>query len=512
MSLQKFYITTSIAYVNAKPHIGFAMELIQADSLARYYRLLGRDVFFLTGTDEHGMKMVQTAKDQQKEVQELVDYNAGFFQELVKKLDISADHFIRTTDVSHTQGARKLWEKMLDNSDIYKSSYEGLYCVGCEAFVLEKDLIDGKCVNHNKAPELLKEENYFFRLSRYSNKIQELIETDTLRVVPSARKHEILAILKDGLKDVSFSRPKSVLQWGIEVPHDPDHVMYVWCDALSNYITGIGYQDSNGLFSKFWPADIHLIGKDILRFHAAIWIGMLLSAGLEIPRAVYVHGYITSEGKKMSKSLHNVVDPVEYIEKYGVDALRYFLLKEIPTTEDGDFSKERFQVVYDSELANTFGNLVSRVIAMSIKYFEGKVPASDTNEDKKFEPLIESIWSRYDEAMESFDLKRALEIVTELAIFANKYVEDTKPWVLAKQQEFTTLAAVLYQLLEMIRHIAMLLLPFLPSTATRIFHYLGFSDAVNVAVPLKRAWGGLSKGTFLYSAEPLFMKETRKNP
>jgi len=498
---KKFYVTTSIAYVNAKPHIGFAMEVIQADVLARYHRLKGYETFYLTGTDEHGMKLVQTAAELNMTPQALVDKNAAYFKALKDKLNLSNDWFVRTTDESHMKGAQKIWKKLVEKGDIYKDSYEGLYCVGCEAFVLEKDLVDGKCPNHNKVPEKLREENYFFRLSRYTDQIKKAIETDVLKILPESRKHEILFVLNDGLKDVSFSRPKKVLQWGIEVPDDPEHVMYVWCDALSNYITAINYEEENAQFKKFWPADAHLIGKDILRFHAAIWIGMLLSAGLPLPKAIYVHGYITSEGKKMSKSLNNVVDPVEYVEKYGCDALRYYLLKEIPTTDDGDFSRERFKIVYESELANNIGNLVSRALAMAIKYFDGKVPFCDGSE-QSFKIEAEKVWKQYDLAIANFDLKKALEVIVGFAGFANKFVEETKPWVLAKGDR-RKLASVIYVLLEMIRQIALMLLPFTPGTSEKILGYLGIA-VESVVLPSDAKWGLLEQGSAVKKAEPLF--------
>ncbi len=501
-----FYITTSIAYTNAKPHIGFAMELVQADALARFQRLQGKEVFFLTGTDEHGSKLDQAAKEQGITPQALVDTNSAFFRALKDQLNISADHFIRTTDENHMQGAKKMWQKMMATGDIYKDSYEGLYCVGCEAFILEKDLVEGKCPNHNKPPEKLKEENYFFKLSKYTEKIKQAIETGELVILPEARKNEILQVIRDGLKDVSFSRPKTVLTWGIEVPDDPEQVMYVWCDALSNYITGIGYSEDAALFRKFWPANVHLIGKDILRFHSAIWIGMLMSAELPLPKAVYVHGFITSEGKKMSKSLNNVVDPVEYIEKYGADALRYYLLKEVPTAEDGDFSKEHFQGVYASDLANNIGNLVSRVLAMTHKYFEGKIPqAAPMNEI--FDPKVKQLYARYEEGMGTFDLKKALEEVASFANYANKYVEDTKPWVLAKNDP-AELANVMYALLEMVRHLALLLTPFMPATSDKILGYLGYDIQLfpKEAYNMLKTWGVLKPGQSVQKVEPLFAR------
>ncbi len=499
--MNKFYITTSIAYVNAKPHIGFAMEVIQADVLARYHRLRGDETMYLTGTDEHGMKLAQTAKEQGISPQQLVDQNSVFFRDLRTLLNLSNDHFVRTTDDEHVRGAQKIWKKMADAGDLYKSSYEGLYCVGCEAFITEKDLLDGKCPNHNRVPEKLKEENYFFKLSRYSEQIRHKIETDELKIVPESKKNEILEVLKDGLKDVSFSRPRHMLEWGIDVPGDPEQVMYVWGDALSNYVTGVGFADETEQYRKFWPADVHLIGKDILRFHAAIWIGMLISAELPLPRAIYVHGHITSNGKKMSKSLNNVVDPLDMVAKFGIDPLRYYLLREIPTTDDGDFSLERFRIVYESELANTIGNLVSRVLAMTQKYFEGSIPPVPADL-RSFPREVETLWANFDRSMADFDLKKALEYVLDFASFANEYVEASKPWVLVKENP-AMLAESMYVLLEMIRHIAVLLQSFLPSTSSKILAYLGCGSE-DVLYKDARAWALLKPGQLVSKAEPLF--------
>lgn len=506
----KFYITTSIAYVNARPHIGFAMEVIQADVLARYHRLLGDDTFYMTGTDEHGMKLEQTAKEQGKTPQALVDENSRYFRDLEKLLNLSNDHFIRTTDDLHVRGARQIWKKLVEAGDIYKGSYEGLYCVGCESFKTEKEIVDGVCPLHNRPLEKIREENYFFKLSKYSDEIKKRILDGQLVILPDARKHEILSVLEEGLKDVSFSRPKKVLEWGIEVPDDPGQVMYVWCDALSNYITGVGYGSDEKMFQKYWPADVHLIGKDILRFHSAIWIGMLLSAGIRLPRAIYVHGFITSEGMKMSKSLNNVVDPVGVVAQYGVDPLRYFLLKEIPTMDDGDFSRERFTTVYESELADTYGNLVSRVLAMTHKYFEGKVPevpekmAEDVS---MFGSKQAEFWKSYDAHVQKFDLKVALELTIASAMAANQFVEANKPWALAKTDQ-EKLAQVMYVLLEMIRQTTLALLPFIPATARKVFGYLGQGE-ISVYGET-RTWGALQSGTQLQKAEPLFPKVDQK--
>ncbi len=495
---QKFYVTTAIPYVNAAPHIGFAMELLQADCLARYYRLRGFDVRFVTGTDEHGSKIYKLAKEQGITSQQLVDTHAAQFVELAKALNASNDDFIRTTSDRHKAGVEKVWNRLLEKGDLYKSSYEGLYCVGCEAFVLEKDLVDGLCVNHKKPPEKLSEENYFFRLSKYSSEIRRLIETDELKIVPENRKQEILNMIgEDGLRDVSFTRPKAVLPWGITVPNDPEQVMYVWPDALTNYMTAVDVEKEGELF-HYWPADLHIIGKDILRFHAGIWIGMLLSAGYAAPKSILVHGFVTSEGQKMSKSLGNVVDPFEYSNVYGADPLRYYLLKEIPTVDDGDFSRERFLNVYRSDLANSLGNLVYRVLSMTEKYFEGRVP--EVNDDVRKNPpvgvAVDVLLEQYNTAFEKRDIKLAAETAIKLVFLGNEYVDTQKPWALAKT-DMVKLAVVMYQLLEMIRLIGLVLMPFMPQTGEKIVKQVG-TDARGFS------WGELVSGTAIAKGDPLF--------
>lgn len=502
--MNKFYITTAIPYVNAKPHIGFALEIIQTDFLARYHRLCGDDTYFLTGTDEHGTKLYKIAKEQNVSVQKFADENAEKFRGLKPILNLSNDYFIRTTSGRHKKGAQKLWEKMFENGDIYKSSYQGNYCVGCEAYVADSDLVDGKCPNHNKEPERLSEENYFFRLSKYSAQIKSLIESGKLLIRPEARKHEMLNLIGESLPDVSFSRPKKVLPWGITVPNDEDQVMYVWCDALSNYITAIGYEDDPKTFKKYWPCDVHVIGKDILRFHAGYWIGMLISAGLPVPKSIYVHGFVTAEGQKMSKSIGNVVDPLEYVEKYGVDPLRYYLLREIPTCDDGDFSKDRFIELYGSELANNFGNLLSRVCAMTVKYFDGKVPnetLGDPVSDK-----VAATWRLYHENVARFDIKAAIEEVLKLSNFANAYVEEKKPWVLAKENP-NELATTMYNLLETLRHISLMLYPVMPNTSEKMLAWLGI-DISGVNLNEATKWGMLKKGSSVSKGDSLFPRLT----
>jgi methionyl-tRNA synthetase len=511
---EKFYITTAIPYVNAAPHVGFAMEIVQADVLARYHRLRGDEVYFLTGVDEHGVKLYETAKAAGKDTQAFADENAEKFKALKGILNLSNDGFIRTTSDYHKKGAQKLWKHLAEKGDIYKGKYKGLYCSGCEAFILEKDLVDGKCPNHDRAPSVVEEENYFFKLSKYSDKIKEVISSDVLKILPVSRKHEMLNLIagsggaivsgggsgssggtvSGGLPDVSFSRPKDVLPWGISVPDDPTQVMYVWGDALSNYITALGYGDVPGaakggkLFEKFWPCDMHVIGKDILRFHAGVWIGMLLSAGVPLPKAVCVHGFVTSEGKKMSKSLGNVVDPLQYVDEFGADALRFYLLREIPTGDDGDFSRGRFIEIYNSELANSFGNFVNRVLMMAERYLDGKISGKEKNPD--FSEKIEKFWKKYEEGMNEFNMKISMEVAVSLLSFGNKYVEEQKPWELAKVDK-KALAAVLYNLLEIVRNAALMLWPVMPGKILEVFECLGLVGEIGCQVMGgSRAGGG----------------------
>jgi methionyl-tRNA synthetase len=493
----RFYVTTSIAYVNAAPHVGFAMEMLQADVLARHQRLEGKEVFYLTGTDEHGLKIAQAAEQQGVWPQEFANEIAVRFQDLAIRLGLSNDYFVRTTEEKHVAFAQEMWKKLDAAGDLYKAKYQGLYCVGCEKFVLEKELVEGNCPLHQKQPVKVEEENYFFRLSKYAAAIKSKILANEVHIVPESRRNEVLSFLEDGVTDVSFSRPRQSVKWGIDILGDPDQLMYVWCDALTNYLSVIDRE-------KFWPADVHLIGKDILRFHAVIWLGMLLSAKFELPRTIMVHGYITSEGKKMSKSLGNVKDPFQYLDNYGRDALRYFLLREIPTLDDGDFSQQRFEIVYNDDLANTYGNLVSRVLAMNRKYFQGFVPVP--GEDDGFKLKVAQTWLDYEKCLAEFDLKKALETVLALGFAANKYVEDSKPWVLAKENP-EKLPAVLYNLLELIRQLGLMLMPFLPDKAGEIlrifdpdFQLQQFSWAG------RKDWALLKEGQELGHCEVLFPK------
>ncbi len=460
--MSKFYISTAIAYPNAKPHLGHALEFVQADCLARYHRMIGDEVLYSTGTDEHGIKIAKTAKDENLSPQDLVNKNLNYFTDLCSKLDLSNELFYRTSDEMLKKGAQKLWTMLENAGDIYKKKHSGLYCYGCESFKLGKDLIDGKCENHDRVPDLLEEENYFFRLSKYKEAIHQKIESDELQIYPRFRKREVLNML-DELDDVSFSRPKSSLSWGVEVPSDHSHVMYVWCDALSNYITGLDFFSEGPNYKKFWPNDVNLIGKDIIKFHAIYWPAMLMSVNLPLPKVLMVHGFVTSEGKKMSKTLGNIVDPIEISAKYGTDALRYYLLREIPTLDDGDFAMDRFLDIYNSELANSLGNLLSRVTAMVMKYFGNEISAESISATVVIE--VQKIVAGYSKQFANFDLKKAIEEVISLINFANLYVDQQKPWILAKESKNEELKQVLFDLLSVINVIALLLLPYIPKKA-----------------------------------------------
>jgi methionyl-tRNA synthetase len=497
--MKPFYVTTSIAYVNGAPHIGFAMELLEADCIARYQRLMGSDVFFLTGTDEHGTKTVQTAEKQGMTPQELCDTNAAKYQELTKVLNCTNDDFIRTTDQKrHWPAVQKLWKKLAEKGDIYKDSYEGMYCVGCEKFITEKELVDGKCPHHDKEPEKLKEENYFFRLSKYSKQIGDLIRSRELAIIPEFRANEILNIIDEGLTDVSFSRPRKALNWGIPVPDDNDQVMYVWCDAITNYISAIGYADETEQFKKYWPNCTHVIGKDIVRFHAGIWIGMLLSAEIPLPKRELVHGWINMKGERMSKSKGNVISPFELVDQYGVDAVRYYLLEEIPMGKDGDFTYERFEEKYNADLANNLGNLVNRVTVMVNKYDGGEIKDF---EEGFAEKNVGEIWEKYNSEMEGMMLDQGAKKAWSLASFGNKYIDDHTPWTLAKEGKTEELSKVLGNLTQLLVYIAAAIHPFIPEASDKIQDLLGIEitslDSLDSLV---------KKGMKIKTGEPLFKK------
>jgi len=465
---KKFYISTSIPYTNAPPHIGFALEIIQADVLARYHHSLGEDAFFLTGTDEHGLKTKRAAEKTNKTPKEFADEISEKFRKLKTTLNLSNNDFIRTTDKKrHWPAVKKVWLKLKENGEIYKKNYRGFYCADCEAFVTKKDLVDEKCPIHQKKVELVEEENYFFRLSKYSQKIKEIIKKDKIRIIPESRKNEILVIIRQGLEDISFSRVKEKYL-GIPVPNDPTQFLYIWPDALTNYISAIGYSKNSKRFKKYWPADVHCIGKDIVRFHALIWPAILLSLNLKLPKTIFVHGFITVDGKKMSKSLGNVINPFELVKKYGTDTVRYFLLREIPPTEDGDFTYEKFEERYNADLASGLGNLVARVLTMAEKINpNNKIQMSNQIQNSNIKKEIDKTWGNYKKALEEFKFNEALIFIWELISFCDRYIEKERPWEESKKQK-----EVINNLLLAIDEIAKLLQPFLPETSEKIFKQL----------------------------------------
>lgn len=456
----KYYVTTSIVYTNAAPHIGFAMELVQADVLARFARQRKTPTLFSTGTDEHGGKIAEKAAEHKLDPKTFTDKMSQQYRDLGKLLNISNDRFIRTTDPGHEQRAQIIWRNLAKY--IYKGSYEGWYCTGDEAFFTEQIVKanNGVCPNHNRKYEKIKEENYFFKLSAFQAQIKKVIDEGSFQIVPASRKHEIMSVLNEGLEDISISRPKSKISWGIPVPGDTTQVMYVWFEALMNYITVLGYPE-NADFKNFWPANVQVIGKDILRFHAAIWPGMLLALGLPLPKTLFVHGFITVDGKKMSKSLGNVVSPKEIIDKYGVDAFRYFFLRHIPSYDDGNFSWAKLEEAYNNELANELGNAVQRTMAMIQQYENGLIgsipePGHDTGQ--------------YEKALEDCKFDRALDEVWEQVRGLNQYIEEQKPWEIAKHDEGGHLQEVLAYQVGCLLQIADMLEPFMPETAVKIRH------------------------------------------
>jgi methionyl-tRNA synthetase len=459
----KYYVTTSIPYVNDEPHVGFAMELVQADVLARYARAQNLPTLFATGTDEHGGKIAEKAAEKKLTPKQFADQVSESFRGILPLLNISNDRFIRTTDPAHEQTAQVIWKNLAGY--IYKGTYVGWYCTGDEAFFSEQVVKqnNGICPAHNRPYEKLEEDNYFFKLSTFTAAVKEAIESDALKVVPEIRKNEILSVVNSGLEDISISRPKDKLSWGVPVPGDSTQVMYVWFEALMNYITVLGYPEHED-FKTFWPADTQIIGKDILRFHAAIWPAMLMGLKLPLPKSLYVHGFITIDDKKMSKSLGNVVSPKDIVAKYGADTFRYFFLRHIPSYGDGDFSWDRLEAAYNSELADQLGNAVSRTAAMITKYQQGMIGN-----------IQESVHDTgaYQEAMQNYRFDKALELVWDQVKGLNQYIDEQKPWEIAAAGDGDHLREVLAYLATSLLEIAELLLPFMPDTAGRIKDVFG---------------------------------------
>jgi methionyl-tRNA synthetase len=458
MSGKSYYITTSIPYINGEPHIGHTYELLTADVLARYARKQGKKVILSTGTDEHGGKIQEKAEELGKPVREYADMMSQRWRELGPLVNMSNDRFIRTTDVGHEQRAALIWKALEKN--IYKGKYQGWYCTGCESFVSEKVAKEntGTCPIHNRPYEQLQEENYFFRLSDYTSQITEAIESDSFRVIPESRKNEVLYVLKEGLDDISISRPKEKISWGVPVPEDQTQVMYVWFEALMNYITVLGYPEHED-FRNYWPADMQVIGKDITRFHAIIWPGMLLALGAELPKALYAHGFVNIDNQKVSKSLGNVIHPKDVIARHGVDALRYYMLRHTPSYDDGDFTWEKFENAYNNELANDLGNSVQRTAAMIVKYQNGVI--GDI-------PDYEHDATSYHQALADCRFDQALEEVWNQIRGLSQYIDEQKPWKISKEKDGEHLGEVLAYMCSCLLEVADLLEPFLPETAKKI--------------------------------------------
>lgn len=447
-----FYVTSPIFYPNAKPHMGHAYATLLCDVLTRYHRLIGVESYFLTGTDEHTEKVIKAAEAHGKKPEEYLEDIVASFERLYANLNISYDQFIRTSDRDvHWPGAIEMWKRLVKSDDLYKSSYTGLYCIGCEMFTTEKDLVDGLCPDHNIAPEEVTEENYFFRLSKYTDQLKELISKDKVKIIPRSRKNEILSLIKSGLKDVSFSRPKEKMTWGISVPGDESQTMYIWVDALTNYITALGFGRGEEKM-YFWPG-VHIIGKDILRFHTAFWPAMLISAGIELPKMIFVHGMITSEGKKMSKTLGNIIDPQELIDIYGADAVRYYLLRHVSPTEDSDITKELFRKVYNANLANGLGNLVSRIMKMA----ETNLSQSATVKSLAFDNFDKEIKSLLDK----FEIQKAMNHIWSEISELDALIQEKKPWESENKE-------VVANLVTKLAHIGYSLEPFMPETSAKI--------------------------------------------
>ena len=503
---KKFYITTPIYYANAKPHIGSAYTTIAADVLARFHRIQGEDVFFLTGTDEHGAKIVQAAEKENKSPKEFCDEIAAEFQMTWDCLNISYNNFIRTTDEKHIAAVQKVLQILFEKNYIYKGEYKGLYCVGCEQFKTESDLVDGKCPDHQKEPEFLTEECYFFKLSKFQKDLLKKIEGNEFKIEPKERRNEILSFLKkENLRDLAISRKK--IKWGVPLPFDKNHTAYVWVDAFLNYLTGLGWKGDLKNLPEHWPADVHLMSKDILRVHATIWPVILMALNLPLPKKLFIHGFFTIGGEKMSKSLGNVIYPEDMIKKFGVDGTRYLLLSICSFGRDGDISWEKLIEKYNADLANGIGNLIARVVSLAIKVKPARdgfaIGDAGGSQNSKLNKIVNEAWNNYEKNFEEIKLSEILNIIWKFIGFCDKYIEKEKPWEIKDEKKKIE---VIRNLLESLRQIAWMILPFMPETADKIFEQLGLNPSEEKKKEFKeiKKWGGLPLNIKVTKGEALF--------
>lgn len=506
MESKTFYLTTPIYYPSGNLHIGHAYTTVAGDAMARYKRLRGYDVMYLTGTDEHGQKIQQKAQEKGVTPQAYVDEIVSGIQELWKKLDISYDDFIRTTQDRHKEVVEKIFAQLLEQGDIYLDEYEGMYCTPCESFFTERQLNEGKCPDCGRPVEKVKEESYFFKVSKYADRLLQYYEENPQFIQPESRKNEMINnFIKPGLEDLAVSR--TTFDWGIKVPANPKHVIYVWIDALSNYITALGYgTDDESKFNKYWPADFHLVGKEIVRFHTIYWPIMLMALDLPLPKKVFAHGWLLMKDGKMSKSKGNVVDPVTLIDRYGLDALRYYLLREVPFGADGVFTPEGFVERINFDLANDLGNLLNRTVAMIDRYFDGMIPVYRGSEGEFDQQLLQvnvDTVQKYEEAMENMEFSVALASLWQLVSRTNKYIDETQPWVLAKEEKMEPLGTVMAHLAESLRRVAIMLQPFLTRTPKGIFEQLGVAEALTTWESLE-TFGVIGEGVKVAKGNPLF--------